>query len=158
MNTKKIIIEDVKYSLEHTKKGKIKNVFFDFKFEDGSMHKSTAHDVNTMAFRFEIPYTSMEQGLTNFNKVKYFMQIEALDKLVSELCGSEIEVGYFESVYYDLKVMRLVMNENSHRYLIPAYCNTSNGRITTFEYDDNLVRKFHPPFDTIMRVSKNKEI
>ena len=158
MNTKKIIIEDVKYGLELTKNGKIKNVVFSFKFDNGSVHKATAFYVNTTAFRFDIPYCGIQQGLTNFNKVKYSVQIEALDGIVDKLIDFEIEVGYFENVYYDINIMRRIMNVYTDNYLLPSFCNTSNGTIKIFEYDENHKRILHPPFDRIILESKNRKI
>ncbi len=63
---------------------------------DNVIAKKWASNVNREAFRFELPFSNKQIGYSNsnFNKQSIQTQLELLDKIVKDLVGYEIEVGF----------------------------------------------------------------
>ena len=150
MYLKKVKIVNARYEVVYNRANRFKDVKFLCELPGNVIAKATICKVNQEASLLWLPFYRKKIRFTNITTLSPHNQIEILDKVVKELTGLKIEVGFYDNVYYEAEVLQTVFGPHPERYAWPSFCNTSNGTLEVFEYDENRKRKLFPPFDKML--------
>ena len=108
---------------------------------ENNTFKRVVENIDKYQFNYRIPFTTEILSFSNFSKVSFDKQYEALTDSCNRLVGKEVKVGNIGDRYIDLEVEEVIKRNNqigSNMFIVPSYCYFGGDYIEMYNDENEL--------------------